>query len=80
VAVLLCWLAVVWYWPNTQQWMAGARPALGDQSALFDQPFASFWRSLEWRPSLVAGVIGGVVAVIALLGLSQITEFLYFQF
>jgi hypothetical protein len=35
---------------------------------------------LEWRPSLVAGVIGGVVAVIALLGLSQITEFLYFQF
>jgi D-alanyl-lipoteichoic acid acyltransferase DltB (MBOAT superfamily) len=39
VAVLVCWLAVVWYWPNTQQWMARPRPALDDHSRLFEQPF-----------------------------------------
>jgi D-alanyl-lipoteichoic acid acyltransferase DltB (MBOAT superfamily) len=80
LALLLCWLAVVWYWPNTQQWMARARPALEDHRRLFEQPCARFWRSREWRPGLIAGALGGLVAAIALLGLSQVTEFLYFQF
>jgi hypothetical protein len=60
--------------------MARARPALEDHRRLFEQPCARFWRSREWRPGLIAGALGGLVAAIALLGLSQVTEFLYFQF
>jgi hypothetical protein len=51
----------------------------GDHRAL-DQPVARFWRQFEWRPGVISGVVSALIAAIALLGLSQVTEFLYFQF
>jgi D-alanyl-lipoteichoic acid acyltransferase DltB (MBOAT superfamily) len=73
-------VGVVWYWPNTQQWMTQAGAALdGDHRAL-DQPVARFWRQFEWRPGVISGVVSALIAAFALLGLSQVTEFLYFQF
>jgi hypothetical protein len=75
------WLAVLWWWPNTQQLMARFEPAFEytaerhEPSAL--QRLAPFG---YWRPSAVwAGVIG-LAAAAALLSLTRVSEFLYFQF
>jgi D-alanyl-lipoteichoic acid acyltransferase DltB (MBOAT superfamily) len=73
-------VAVVWFWPNTQQWMTRAKAVLDDNVGTFEQPAAKLWRYVEWRPGAVSGVVAALTALIALLSLSQVTQFLYFQF
>ncbi|MBS0281203.1 MAG: MBOAT family protein [Proteobacteria bacterium] len=70
VAVLF---AIAWFLPNTQQIMAKFPAALG-------QATASRHRLLQWMPDLKWAVSIGVAAGLALISLSQHSEFLYFQF
>jgi hypothetical protein len=75
--------ALTWFWiaalfaiarfaPNTQELMASARPALGYGPA--------GGARLRWRPSAAWALSTGTVTAVALLALSQVSEFLYFQF
>ncbi|HMJ49627.1 MAG TPA: MBOAT family protein [Burkholderiales bacterium] len=67
-----CWL-IAWLAPNTQQILRTYRPALGVEP---DQ-VAHWWL---WRPTrrwLAACVI---LALFAVLSLTQVSEFIYFQF
>jgi alginate O-acetyltransferase complex protein AlgI len=58
--------------PNTQEIMAKVRPAL--------RVFPKAPRYIVWQPTVRWAVFTACVFLIALLHLSQITEFLYFQF
>ncbi|MFI3220707.1 MAG: MBOAT family protein, partial [Methylococcales bacterium] len=66
-------LLIVWFAPNTQQIMANFKPALvvpDDSSA----------NHLLWQPSYPWLVVSVVCAVSALLSISKLSEFIYFQF
>lgn len=59
--------------PNTQEIMGRMQPALG-----FDA--ADTARRLAWRPGPGWAAISGIAAAFGILALSQVSEFLYFQF
>jgi D-alanyl-lipoteichoic acid acyltransferase DltB (MBOAT superfamily) len=69
--LLFCWLA-----PNTQQCFAHFRPSLGwpGETQAVQQ---AFWR---WRPSPAWALLAVLVGAFALLSLSELSEFIYFQF
>lgn len=63
--------AVVWGLPNAQQFLAGYRPA-------WDSVKVS--GTLLWRPTALHGAWLGVLFGVALVAVSGVGEFLYFQF
>jgi alginate O-acetyltransferase complex protein AlgI len=69
-------LLVAWWAPNTQQLTGYAGPATGDPAK---EPMQPPGRML-WRPSLPWAAVVGCGAGIAVLSLSRVSEFLYFQF
>lgn len=66
-------LIVVWFAPNTQQIMVGARPALG-------VPPESASARWQWRPAAASAVAVAVMALAVIANLNRHSEFLYFQF
>ena len=66
-------LLIVWIAPNTQELLAGYRPAL----ALFAEHYRG---RLAWRPVPLYALLTAVLALIAIFNLHQQSEFLYFQF
>ena len=58
--------------PNTQQFMASFAPALESATTLANRP--------KWLPSMGWAITFGIAAAISVLHLSNVTEFLYFQF
>ena len=77
---LVLWLMFIWAWPNTQQWMAKHHPALDDHVQSDQSLPRIFQERMLWQPTRVWALITAAIAVTALLGLSRISEFLYFQF
>lgn len=73
--LLLILLVFTWFAPNTQQFMARYKPALSVFEGDF---FRSRW--VQWRLGRYSAVFSALVTFLAVLGLSQISEFLYFQF
>jgi len=65
-------LGIAWLMPNTQQFMARYAPALETVTAAPRRP--------TWRPSRGWAVVIGTFGAIAMLHLTQVSEFLYFQF
>jgi hypothetical protein len=63
-------LALVWFAPNSQQLLAKHEPALHDVAA----------GRFAWQPTSRWAVAIAILFVISVLHLSQITEFIYFQF
>jgi len=61
--------------PNTQELAGYAGP--GEAPPAADAPLA---RALRWRPSPVWAVATGAGLAVALMSLSRVSEFLYFQF
>ena len=58
---------------NTQQLLAGYRPAL----ALFAERYEGW---LAWRPTPLYAMLAAALALIAIFNLHKQSEFLYFQF
>jgi alginate O-acetyltransferase complex protein AlgI len=78
-------LPVVWFLPNTQQWMLTSKTALAPPaipSWLQVQGWLPRFFPVVWKPDLVCGTSIGFVAFVALTkALSRApTEFLYFRF
>jgi alginate O-acetyltransferase complex protein AlgI len=81
----VAWVAIVWFVPNTQQLMSGFRPAFNYTRASYrrDPPLLDDMkrmRSLLWRPGSAQAAWIGILAGVAFLGLSHVSEFLYFEF
>lgn len=62
--------------PNTQQWLSNFQPALDFQP----EPRSPPWERGQWLPSSAWAVVIGVVSALGILALSEVSEFLYFQF
>ena len=73
--LLLVLLAFTWFAPNTQQFMARYKPAL---SAFEGDSLRSPW--LQWRLTRYSAAFCALLTFLAVLGLNQVSEFLYFQF
>ena len=77
----VCLLIIVWFFPNTQEVMARFRPLLeygSEGKSKLHLGEAPSW--LRWRPILLWAVATAVLAVFGVLGMSQVTEFIYFAF
>jgi hypothetical protein len=76
-------LSIVWFTPNTQQWMERYKPALEQYLA---KPNAGLgkglWQKLQWQPTRSFGIILGVLIfiVIKIILSAPQSEFLYFNF
>jgi len=76
VALLLLF-GMVWFMPNSMEIMWRHDPALPSPYA--DQPVAEAKR-LAWRPTPVQAGLYGLVCILAVLALSNLKPFIYFQF
>ena len=63
--------------PNTQQIMRRYRPAFETYQGEIKR---LNYRWLEWRPTKTWGIFTATIFVLAVLGLTRVSEFLYFQF
>lgn len=86
--------ALTWAWvlalapvalimPNSMQIMARFQPVLKLYSADHRHELRLMptrMQPLRWRPAIPAGVATGVCAALAILAMSRVSEFLYFQF
>ena len=70
--ILVC-LLIVWFAPNTQQMMVNFKPAL-------NMPEGSSAKLLLWQSSYAWLVASVVCAVLSILLISELSEFIYFQF
>ncbi len=77
---LIGFLIVIWAWPNTQQLMVKFKPALDAHVKPSEQPFFNIWKNITWSPTTIWAASIALLSGTALLSLSSISEFLYFQF
>jgi hypothetical protein len=76
VALLLLF-AIVWLMPNSMEVMGRYRPAL--PSPYPDQPVEPAKR-FSWRPTPLQAGVYGLMCIVAVLALSNLKPFIYFQF
>jgi hypothetical protein len=76
VGILFFWIWILIAWPTTQQVMKNFEPAIDfnpeNQGILASKP--------TWQPNALWSVLIGIMAVVSILHLGSISEFLYFQF
>ncbi len=70
-------LAIAWFAPNVQQIMQRFGPALETYPGEIE-PLHVRW--LEWQPNFLWALATALVSVLALINLTHVSEFLYFQF
>ena len=74
---LLLMFLVAWGLPNVQQMLHRFRPALETYPGEIAAPR---WRRLSWQPTTAWAVVTSIFFVAALINLSRVSEFLYYQF
>ena len=74
-------LMIVWLLPNVAQMTQRYRPTWESlQSASVEEPQGWLMRLLAWRPNMLYALMLGVRFAWSVFSLTQISEFLYFQF
>lgn len=74
-------LTIVWFTPNTQQWMERYHPALDRFIESMSPSWSDrIWKRWRWEPTGTWAVISAVTMTIAILAIAKKSEFLYFQF
>ncbi len=71
---LLLLFLIVWYAPNTQQLMRHYKPTLENYQGEIHSPI------IRWEPTVRWAFVSALLTVIAILGLMQTSDFLYFKF
>ena len=82
-SLIVILLGITFSMPNTQEIMARFEPALArhiSERKAFIEPLRPLAERVKWYPSATWAVLVSVVGVLAVLGMSQVSEFLYFQF
>lgn len=74
---LLLMFVVAWGLPNVQQLLHRHRPAIQTYPGEIAPPR---WRRLAWQPSAGWALVTALLFVAALINLSRVSEFLYYQF
>jgi alginate O-acetyltransferase complex protein AlgI len=84
LVMLVVLMLVAFSFPNTQEWMADYEPALGVTLAKGKQQSVSWldrqWQRLAWKPSQTWALLTAGGALLAVLEISSVSEFIYFQF
>jgi len=75
VLILFSMLVIVWFLPNTLDWLRGEKPALGLN--LF---FTKRTKILIWKPCMTYSVFLAILFFMAVINISKYSEFLYFNF
>ena len=81
--MLLLLPIVVWFTPNTQQWMEKFSPTLEQSENKSALPMRDrWWEKLHWQPNTTFGILVGILIFISLQTLiaAPKSEFLYFNF
>lgn len=81
--MLLLLPIVVWFTPNTQQWMEKFSPTLEQSEKKSALPMRDrWWEKLHWQPNTTFGILVGILIFISLQTLiaAPKSEFLYFNF
>ena len=79
--ILLGLLMAVWILPNTQQIFLNYRPAYNDgRETLEPTLLQRIFPLLFWKPSVAWSIWIGLMGGLCLLSLSQVSEFLYYEF
>ena len=71
-------LAFVWLLPNTQEIMRDYEPALASGLERSKRP--QWWEMLTWKPHQYWALVTAMTLAWGILGISRVSEFLYFQF
>jgi len=74
IQLIFLLLLIVWFTPNTLDWLRNENPALGLTK------FISTPNKFSWKPNTFFTVIMTIIAVIAIMFVQKESEFLYFQF
>ncbi|SIS47784.1 D-alanyl-lipoteichoic acid acyltransferase DltB, MBOAT superfamily [Neptunomonas antarctica] len=77
LATLVGFMLVVVWWPNTYELMGRYRPAYDLGKILYRDKSRGFW---QWRVSRKWAAMTAIVALIGILALGRVSEFIYFQF
>ncbi|MGH8500878.1 MAG: MBOAT family O-acyltransferase [Gammaproteobacteria bacterium] len=81
LALLFGMTAIVWFVPNTQQLFARYRPALGYNGSMARPAFLQTWsHRWYWRPNVAWSLGIASAGTLSLLGLTQVSEFIYYNF
>ena len=74
-------LMIVWLLPNVEQMTQRYRPTWESlQVTTMDEPTGWLMKLLSWRPGLLQAMVLGMLFAWSVFSLTQISEFLYFQF
>jgi alginate O-acetyltransferase complex protein AlgI len=65
-------LLIVWFLPNSQEFMSRHWRNLAEKVAYSSR--------LQWQPAVWSGIIAGIIFAVAVMSLGRVSEFLYFQF
>jgi alginate O-acetyltransferase complex protein AlgI len=76
-AALLLLFGMVWFMPNSMEMLWRHDPALPSPYA--DQPVTPA-RRIFWRPTRLQAALYGLLCIVAVLALSNLKPFIYFQF
>lgn len=70
-------MGIVMFLPNVMEITAKYRPALGIEEKSVETKLAKY---LQWTPSYFWSIVLGIITILSILSIGQISEFLYFQF
>jgi hypothetical protein len=70
---------IVWFMPNTYEWMQKTAPALSTKGYLATEITINE-KDEAWKPDLLHAFIISVLFFLSLLKLTDASEFIYFQF
>ncbi|SEI84106.1 D-alanyl-lipoteichoic acid acyltransferase DltB, MBOAT superfamily [Propionispira arboris] len=74
---ILIALIIVLLLPNTMELTAAYKPALRISAKNIETKYVQYW---QWKPSYVWSIALGIIAVLSILSMSNVSAFLYFQF
>lgn len=80
---ILFLLAIAWFAPNTQEWMAEYEPVFQESLSKKSAPtHHQFWQKLQWQPNIQHGLIIGAMIFLGLKTFLEAapSDFLYFNF
>jgi alginate O-acetyltransferase complex protein AlgI len=89
VRFFLGWsFAIVWLMPNLEQWFRTYRPTCEDlkenrqpvESISISPLRAQFFRFFKWRPTTIHAILMSTLFYYCVYAMTQVSEFLYFQF
>jgi D-alanyl-lipoteichoic acid acyltransferase DltB (MBOAT superfamily) len=79
--MLMTLTLIVWFAPNTQEWMSQYDPVLEHRKPKARSGWhLQFWQKLQWQPNGLWGIAISCIIITCILNLSNVSEFLYFNF